>query len=97
VVNVADEVKLVIVKELKIPLEQLTDDTKLDELGAESIDIIEIVFALEEKYDVDISLKFNQAAAGGGAPDRRSDLSAFATVGDICRAVQSLVDAKAAK
>jgi acyl carrier protein len=95
-VSVADEVKVVVAKELKLPVEQLADDTKLEELGAESLDVIEIVFALEEKYDIDISLKFNQAATGGTRPEGQ-DLSAFATIGDICRAVQALVDAKAAK
>ena len=95
--SVADEVKVVIAKELKLPVEQLGDDTKLEELGAESFDAIEIVFALEEKYDIDISLKFNQPGGGGGKPEGQSDLSVFATIGDICRAVQALVDAKAVK
>ena len=94
--DVADEVKLAISKELKIPIEQLGDDTKLEQLGAESLDMIEIVFALEEKFDIDISLKFDQAGAGT-AVEGRSDLAAFATVGDICKAVQAMVDAKAAK
>jgi acyl carrier protein len=40
-VDLAEEVKLAISKELKIPPEQLTDDTKLVKLGVESIDVIE--------------------------------------------------------
>ena len=92
---VADEVKLVIVKELKIPIEQLGDDTKLEELGADSVDLIEIVFALEEKYDIDISLKLGEAGSGKREP--QTGLSAIATVGDVCRAVQALVDAKTAQ
>jgi acyl carrier protein len=96
-VNVADEVKLAISNELKIPIDRLSDDTRLDELGAESIDIIEIVFALEEKFNIDISLRMNQAPGDDQSPVRQSDLSSFAAVGDICRAVQVLVDAKAAQ
>ena len=46
--QVADDVKQVIAKELKLPVERLTDDTKLGDLGAESLDVIEIVFALED-------------------------------------------------
>ncbi len=95
--NVADEVKLAISKELKIPIDRLNDDTRLDELGAESIDIIEIVFALEEKFDIDISLRMNQAAGDDKSPVRQSDLASLASVGDICREVQRLVDAKAAQ
>jgi acyl carrier protein len=94
-VAVADEVKLVIVKELKISIGQLSDNAKLDELGADSVDLIEIIFALEEKYDIDISLKLGEAGSGTGEP--RTGLSAIATVGDVCRAVQGLVDAKTAQ
>jgi acyl carrier protein len=105
--DVAGDVKAVIAKELKVPVEQLTDDTQLADLGVESLDVIEIVFALEEKFDIDISLKMSAQPAGvapaapapagaGGAPPP-TDLSGFTSVGDICRAVQALVDAKASK
>ena len=93
--EVADEVKSVIAKELKLPVEELGDDRLLADLGAESLDVIEIVFALEEKFNIDISLKMNQA--GGAAKQGESDLSNFATVGDICRSVKTLVDAKASR
>jgi acyl carrier protein len=93
--EVADEVKNVIAKELKLPVEELTDDRLLADVGAESLDVIEIVFALEEKFNIDISLKMNQGSGAGKQAE--SDLSNFATVGDICRSVKALVDAKAAK
>lgn len=92
--DIHDEVKQAISKELKIPLEQLADQTELAELGAESIDVIEIVFALEERYDIDISLKFDQVASREDEAKHRATLSTAATVGDVCRAVQALVDAK---
>lgn len=84
--DIAQEVKLVISKSLKIPAEQLTDDTKLEDLGAESLQIIEMVFDLEEKFDIDISLNPNA--------ESRSD---FSTIGDVARAVQNLVETKAAR
>jgi len=95
--EVAGDIKQVIAKELKIPVERLGYDTKLGDLGAESLDVIEIVFALEEKFDIDISVKMGPEPAAGNAAAAANDLSAFTTVGDICRAVQALVDAKAAK
>jgi len=52
---------------------------------------------LEEKYDIDISLAFDKAEASGGLAGNRSSLNAFETVGDICRAVQALVGARATK
>jgi acyl carrier protein len=94
--EVADEVKAVIAKELKLPVEELSDDRKLADLGAESLDVIEIVFQLEEKFNIDISVKM-APGADAAKPQSEADLAAFATVGDICRAVKALVDAKASK
>jgi acyl carrier protein len=85
--DILHEVKLVISKSLKIPVEQLTDETKLDALGAESLQIIEMVFDLEEKFDIDISLD----------PKAESRAENFGTIGDVIRAVQQLVAAKAAR
>jgi acyl carrier protein len=96
--DVANDVKQIIAKELKIPVEQLGDDVKLADIGAESLDVIEIVFNLEEKFNVDISIKTAAAPSTDAAKAQGpTDLNDFATVGDICRAVQALVDAKAAK
>jgi acyl carrier protein len=85
--DIAHQVKLVISKSLKIPIEQLTDETKLDDLGAESLQIIEMVFDLEEKFDIDISLN----------PKAESRLENFSTIGDVTRAVMELVETKAAR
>jgi acyl carrier protein len=95
--EVADEVKAVIAKELKLPVAEMSDERKLTDLGAESLDVIEIVFQLEEKFNIDISVKMAPAGAEAARPQSETDLSAFATVGDICRAVKALVDAKASK
>jgi acyl carrier protein len=95
--EVADGVKAVIAKELKIPVEQLSDDRKLADLGAESLDVIEIVFQLEEKFNIDISVKTTLASANAGRQQDQVELSALGTVGDICRVVKSQVDAKTSK
>ena len=95
--EIADGVKRVIAKELKISVEQLRDETRFADLGAESIDIIEIVFALEEKYDMDISVNFNQASPDAGKSQRQMNRNDLATIGDICAAVQSLLDSKASR
>jgi acyl carrier protein len=80
--DIAHEVKLVISKSLKIPVEQLTDETKLDDLGAESLQIIEMVFDLEEKFDIDIPID----------PDAEKRSRIFSTIGDVARAVQNLIE-----
>ena len=95
--GIADGVKRVIAKELKLPIEQLSDDSKLVDLGAESIDVIEIVFALEEKYDIDISVNFNESGTDASRSQRQMSRAELATIGDICDAVQSLLDSKATR
>ncbi len=61
--DVLDEVKQIIAKQARVPIDQLTADTRLETLGIESIDVIEIVFALEEKFGV--TLPFNANEFGG--------------------------------
>jgi acyl carrier protein len=93
--EVADVVKAIIAKELKIPVEQLSDDRKLADLGAESLDVIEIVFQLEERFNIDISVKTTVTGTNAGMQQDRVELSSsLGAVGDICRVVKALVDAK---
>ena len=58
---IIDDVRSIIAQSLKLPVEKLTPETRLEELGAESLDVIEIVFALEEKYDIAIPLRADEA------------------------------------
>jgi len=93
--EIIDDVRFVIAQSLKIPVERLTPDTRLDELGAESLDVIEIVFGLEEKFDISIPFKANEAtrltvADNGGSEEAFE----FATVGDVADVVKKLVEAK---
>jgi acyl carrier protein len=102
---IIDDVRSIIAKSLNIPAEQLTPEKRLDELGAESLDVIEIVFALEEKYDIAIPLQANDATrvSASGKPDEKSTEAAagnelpFTTVGDVAEMVEKLVAAKASK
>jgi acyl carrier protein len=93
--DVAEEVRLVISSSLQIPIAQLTEETRLEDLGAESLKIIEMVFDLEEKFD--ISIKLDGAGLAAGKTKSEAGNAAFATIGDVCRAVKKLVDAKASR
>jgi hypothetical protein len=55
------------------------------------------VFALEEKYDIDISVNFNQMSPEAGKSQGQMNRTDLATIGDICAAVQSLLDSKATR
>ena len=48
--DIAAEVRRVIAKVLKRPVQDLSNETKLQDLGAESLDFIEIVFEIEETF-----------------------------------------------
>jgi acyl carrier protein len=102
---IIDDVRSIIAQSLKIPVEKLAPQTRLEELGAESLDVIEIVFALEEKFDIAIPLRADEAtrlakhdepsgAATSSAGDGQ-DLP-FSTVGEVAEMVEKLVAAKAA-
>jgi acyl carrier protein len=48
-------VKEIIAKELEVEVKQLTPDAKfIEDLGADSLDIVELVMALEEEFGMDI-------------------------------------------
>jgi acyl carrier protein len=93
-VEIIDDVRTIIAESLKIPVERLAPDTRLDELGAESLDVIEIVFALEEKFDISVPFKADQGTRvtvpGKNGPEEIE----FTTVGDVANIVQKLVAAK---
>lgn len=51
-----DRVKEIIAKELEVDGKQLTPEAKfIEDLGADSLDIVELVMALEEEYDLEIT------------------------------------------
>ncbi len=52
---VDDKVKAIISEQLGVKKEQVTDDAKfIDDLGADSLDTVELVMALEEEFGIEI-------------------------------------------
>lgn len=52
---VADKVKEIIVEQLGVDESQVDDSASfVDDLGADSLDIVELVMAFEEAFDLDI-------------------------------------------
>ena len=51
-----EEVKKIIAEELNIDEAKITMDSKLiDDLGADSLDAVSLIMAVEEKYNIQIS------------------------------------------
>ena len=67
--DVFDKVKEIIVEQLGVAENSVTQESSfIDDLGADSLDIVELIMALEEEFDMEI-------------PD--SDAEKVVTVGDV--------------
>jgi len=69
----------VIATSRRIPLESITLDSEFQQLGIDSMDAVEILFALENEFDISI-------------PD--DDVRAVRNVRQMCEGVEKLVAAK---
>jgi len=50
-----DDIKEVVVEQLSVNAEEVKEDSKfVEDLGADSLDVVELVMALEEKFDIEI-------------------------------------------
>jgi acyl carrier protein len=82
--DVAQDVMAIIKKKIRVERDQIAMDDKLRDLGLESLDALELVFDIEEKFNVEIPVNANDANIGG-----------FETVADVVREVDKLVNKKA--
>ena len=72
----------VIATSKRIPLETVTIDSEFQQLGIDSMDAVEILFALENEFDISI-------------PDE--EVRTVRNVRQMCEGVEKLVAAKAAE
>ncbi len=50
-----DEVRDIIVEQLHVPPEKVTEDARyIEDLGADSLDTVELVMAIEEKFGIEV-------------------------------------------
>ena len=50
-----EKVKQIIIDQLGVSAEEVTDEASfIDDLGADSLDTVELVMALEEEFDIEI-------------------------------------------
>lgn len=82
-----DEVMDIIATKGMVARDTLAMDKKLTDLNISSLDVVEIVFALEDKFDIQIPFNANQSA------DQKLE---FSTVGEVVAAVEKLLKQKAA-
>jgi len=83
--DVTNDVVAIIAKKVRVenhPNIAMTD--RLEDLGLESLDAVEMIFDLEEKFDIQIPYNANT----------NNPRTEFETVDDVVGAIQKLVDKK---
>ena len=86
--DIAGDVIEVVAKQAKADPATVKRETELAELNLESLDTIEMIFALEEKFDIEIPYNANDAGSAG---------INFTTVGDVIDAVSKFLDEQKGK
>ncbi len=74
--SVENKVKGIIADQLEVGIDKLTLDTTFEDIDADSLDIVELVMALEEEFDLEIS---------------DQEIENIKTVGDVVRYIESKV------
>lgn len=75
--DVFEQVKKILCDQLDLEEEQVNEDSEvIDDLGADSLDIVDLVMTLEEEFDTEI-------------PDE--DIENLKTVGDIVKYIEDRV------
>lgn len=78
-------VRSILAKQISVPVDSLTGDSRLRDIGFQSIDVVELIFALEEQFDIEIPYNSNDI-----------ENESLSTVGDVERTIEELVKKKGA-
>lgn len=81
--QIAETIKQIIAKQVNRAPEEITDDSELESLGIESLDLLEIVYEVETQFRIQVPYNANEPGA-----------IALSTVGDVVRTVETLVNAR---
>lgn len=77
--DVANDVIAIIAKKVRVDHPKIEFADRLQDLGLESLDAVEMIFDLEEKFDIQIPYNANNPR------------TEFDTVGDVVSAIEKLV------
>jgi acyl carrier protein len=80
--SISERVIAIIAEQAMLEPSDVTLDSRLEDLGVDSLGLVESIFAIEEAFDVSVPFNANAPSAGD------FDIS---TVGAICTSVQRLV------
>jgi acyl carrier protein len=79
--NAQTDIIAIVAKQAKIEPAMLTSETHLTDINLQSIDIVELIFAIEDKFDISVPYSPTDLTSAG---------ISFETVGDLIQAVVHL-------
>lgn len=82
--TLADQLIDIVGRQLSIPISELHSDTSLESLGITSVDVVAIVWEIEERFGVEIDL----ARVDEGVIRAIRDVAALAAAVDMARGVE---------
>ena len=72
-----ERIKKIIVEQLSVSEDSITEDSRfIEDLGADSLDFVELVMAIEEEFDIEIN---------------ENEVDKLSTVGDAVNYVKSVL------
>ena len=74
--DLSEKIKSILSEHLSVDSADLADNTSFDDLNADSLDVVEIIMALEEEFDIEI-------------PDE--DAEKIRTVGDVTEYIKERI------
>ncbi|MDE5732848.1 MAG: acyl carrier protein [Bacteroidales bacterium] len=78
--NIAEDVKAIIVEKLGVDASEVTETASFtNDLGADSLDIVELIMDFEKKFDIEID---------------DNDADKIGTVGDAIKYIEEIVNKK---
>ena len=77
--SVESDIFEIIADKAVVEREKVISNASLEELEIASLDVVEIIFAIEEKFDIHVPFNAND-----------QDLE-FGTVGDVVKAIENLI------
>jgi acyl carrier protein len=80
--DIRDRIHAIVAEQAMIDIGDVTDEMTPEELGIDSMGLVEAIFAIEESFDIRVPFNANEP--------RKSDFD-YSSVGAIVRAVRRLV------